>query len=482
MNENIDFFSHNVIAKSMSKIISRQSLDGSYVIAINGAWGTGKTHLMTSVLSELDDLEYIKVNFNAWRYAAKEDIKRALLICIINECRRYVENDDKRKYLGWNDRDLKIIEQIFDNTERALYTAFVKEIPGEVSINTSNLLKTGINMALKFVPWGNFGNEFIQKFFIQKGSDGNIEETYVEKEDIEELWGIFTKSSTKRNIEKVIGIEQFRKSFELLLRAILEGRYTGDSKNEKLHEHNKKLRLVVAVDDLDRCLPEDALNVLEAIKLFIDYSNTYFMIAMDGNIIQKGLNIKYAEYDSVIIKAKDYYEKMIDLSFTMPALMREKIFSYIQSLSASGSDYIKLFDLLCIALNTNLRAWQRYIYRTDFNKIILNEIAGEENFQNEPILQAYMKLQCFSYQWPEVYRKIYDMETYLLLEQKLEQIANYDKKELEDVLKELEQLGIDKDVRSAIIEKKITDFIRKEPHLNGIEEDKLDIFFTFDGT
>lgn len=482
MKENIDFFSHNLIAKKMSTIFSGQNVEGAFVIAINGAWGTGKTHLMTKVMAELNDFEYIKVNFNAWRYAAnaKEDIRRALLICIIDECRNYVENDSRRKYLEWSDKEREIVEQMFEDTERALYTAFIKEVPGEISINTGNLVKTGINMALKFVPWGNFGNEFIQKFLAKKNSDGNTEGVYVEKEDIEELWGIFTRSSTKRNIEKVTGVEQFRKSFEILLKIILEGKCEGGFKREKLCVHNKKIKLIVAIDDLDRCLPEDALNILESIKLFVNYSNTFFMIAMDGNIIQNGLNIRYREYDSVKIRAKDYYEKMIDLSFNIPALAKAKFFTYIESLSDNGTDYVEIFDLLFIALGPNLRAWQRYIQRTDFNRIILKEIAGDDIFNDPLILKVYMKLQCFSYQWPELYRTIYDIDTYVLLEKKLEQISNYEKTDLKDILKELKQLAIAEKVCHAIIDKKITDFILMEPKLNSVSDIDLNIFFTFD--
>ena len=480
MKENIDFFSHNKIAKKMATIFSEQSAGGSFVIAINGAWGTGKTHLMTQVLSELNDFEYIKVNFNAWRYSSKEDIKRALLICIIDECRRYVEKNDNSKYLGWQKSDLKIVEQMFDDTERALYTAFIKEIPGEVSLNTGNLLKAGINIALKFVPYGNFGNELVQKFFPKTRKDGSEEASCVDKEDIEDLWGIFSRSSTKRSIEKVVGVEQFRKAFEILLRAILEGQYDGDAKKEKLRQHGKKIKLVVAIDDLDRCLPEDVLNILEAIKLFVDYSNTYFMIAMDGNIIQKGLNIRYDKYEQGMIRAKDDYEKMIDLSFTLPALEKKKFFSYIQSLSVNGEDYIEIFDLLFVALNSNLRSWQKFIHRADFNKAILEDIDGEDIFKDEFVLQLYMKLQCFSYQWPELYRTINDMHTYLSLEKKLGQISDYYKKDLQKILQELEQLSVDVDIRRAIIDKKITDFILHEPRFNMIENDNLNILFTFD--
>ncbi|MDE7334462.1 MAG: KAP family NTPase [Lachnospiraceae bacterium] len=482
MKEGNDFFSHGIIAKKMSEIFSLQNYGGTFVVAINGAWGTGKTHLMTKALSELDDLEYIKVNFNAWRYAEKEDVRRALLICIIEACRNYVEDHEKWRYLGRGDEERKEAERMLEDAERALYTAFVREIPGEVSIDTGNLIKAGVNMALKFVPWGDFGNEFVQKFFSKKGRDTESEDVCLEKEDVEELWGIFTRSSTKRNIEKVTGVEQFRKSFETLLGAVLEGKYEKSVKKEKSYGNGRKVKLVVAIDDLDRCLPEDALNVLEGIKLFVDYPNTYFMIAMDGEIIQKGLNMRYNGYESIIIRAKDYYEKMIDLSFNIPALVRGKFFSYIRSLSANGEDYIKIFDVLFIALGANLRAWQRYIQRTDFNRAIIEEIAETDIFSGELMIQVYMKLQCFSYQWPELYQVIYDKETYLELEKQIGQVVDPKKKNIEKILDELQDHGIGEEVRSGIIDKKIIDFMLMKPKLKQVTGNDLDLFFTFDKT
>lgn len=481
MKEDSDFFSHGIIAKKMSEIFSGQNYGGTFVVAVNGAWGTGKTHLMTKVLSELDDLTYIKVNFNAWRYAEKEDVRRALLICIIDACRAYVEDDEKWGYLGWGEAERKETQQMLEDAERSLYTAFVREIPGEVSIDTGNLIKTGVNMALKFVPWGNFGNEFVQKFFSKKGGKED-EDTCLDKEDIEELWGIFTRSSTKRNIEKVTGVEQFRKAFETLLGAVLEGKYQKNIKKEKSYRNGRKVKLVVAIDDLDRCLPEDALKILEGIKLFVDYPDTYFMIAMDGGIIQKGLNMRYNGYESVMIRAKDYYEKMIDLSFNIPALDRAKFFSYIRSLSPNGEDYIKIFDLLFIALGANLRAWQRYIQRTDFNRVIIEEIAGADIFSSELMLQVYMKLQCFSYQWPELYQIIYDKETYTDLEKQMGQVVDLEKMNIEDIQDELRLRGIGEEVRHGIMDRKIIDFILMQPKLRLAAGNDLDLFFTFDKT
>ena len=186
-------------------------------------------------------------------------------------------------------------------------------------------------------------------------------------------------------------MEQFRKSYEDLLRAILEGDLNGDFLKHKLTKHNRNIKLIVAIDDLDRCLPENVLEVLEAIKLFIDFSNTFFMIALDSNIIQQGLNMRYAHNEFQNISAKDYCEKMIDLSFNIPALLENNLYLYIRHLSIYSNDYLRNYELLNMALRSNLRAWERYVYRADFNRDILASIANDSIFEDELLLNVFLK-------------------------------------------------------------------------------------------
>ena len=49
------------------------------------------------------------------------------------------------------------------------------------------------------------------------------------------------------------------------------------------------------VDDLDRCLPEKAIGVLEAIKLFLDVENCIFMLGLDQEVIARSVEMKYKE-------------------------------------------------------------------------------------------------------------------------------------------------------------------------------------------
>ena len=49
------------------------------------------------------------------------------------------------------------------------------------------------------------------------------------------------------------------------------------------------------MDDLDRCLPGKAVEVLEAIKLFVDAENCMFLLGLDQEVIARGMEMKYKD-------------------------------------------------------------------------------------------------------------------------------------------------------------------------------------------
>lgn len=78
---------------------------------------------------------------------------------------------------------------------------------------------------------------------------------------------------------------------------------------------SSKKKLIVFIDDLDRCEPEHTLGLLTAIKLFFTYGeNTIFICGVDKEAIRTALLTKYNDN----VKADEYLEKVFDISFTMP--------------------------------------------------------------------------------------------------------------------------------------------------------------------
>jgi len=117
--------------------------------------------------------------------------------------------------------------------------------------------------------------------------------------------------------------DHFDLSFEELLARWVHGK--GDFR--KINE--TRGALVVFVDDLDRCLPEKTVQVLEAVKLFLDKDGCVFVLGADTGIVQEAI-IKH--YDDAGIKDEnvgDYIEKLIQLRFDLPPVPEEEMNAFV---------------------------------------------------------------------------------------------------------------------------------------------------------
>jgi hypothetical protein len=61
-------------------------------------------------------------------------------------------------------------------------------------------------------------------------------------------------------------------------------------------EDSPKLNFIFLIDDLDRCLPDKAVEMLEAIKLFLDVQGCAFLLALDDEVIERGIAHRYRDY------------------------------------------------------------------------------------------------------------------------------------------------------------------------------------------
>ena len=77
-----------------------------------------------------------------------------------------------------------------------------------------------------------------------------------------------------------------------------------------------KRRIVVFIDDLDRCVPHRAFELLEAIKSFMDIPGFLFVIALDPRAVMTYVRRKYGP--DFYVEPKEYLEKMIQVPFHLP--------------------------------------------------------------------------------------------------------------------------------------------------------------------
>lgn len=85
-------------------------------------------------------------------------------------------------------------------------------------------------------------------------------------------------------------------------------------------ELDKVSRVVVLVDDLDRCLPTTVIAALEAIKLFLSVQKMAFVIAADRRLVTLAISKSYDSSPQGVTMAREYLEKIVQIPVTVPSL------------------------------------------------------------------------------------------------------------------------------------------------------------------
>src|SRR5690606_33625849 len=71
-------------------------------------------------------------------------------------------------------------------------------------------------------------------------------------------------------------------------------------------------RFIVFIDDVDRLVPERAVDLLEAMKVFLDLEFCVFVLACDYQVVSRGLRSKFGA-DSSDLKGRHFFDKIIQL-------------------------------------------------------------------------------------------------------------------------------------------------------------------------
>jgi len=112
-------------------------------------------------------------------------------------------------------------------------------------------------------------------------------------------------------------VEEFKSTFEVTLGKALKK--AGASK------------LLIFVDDLDRCLPENAVRLLEGIKNFLSVENTLFVLAIDRRVMSEMIEKKYGLHQGY---GDEYLMKIIHYYYELPTIDLNQI--VIEVLTAYG--------------------------------------------------------------------------------------------------------------------------------------------------
>jgi hypothetical protein len=280
-NESLsDFIDYSHLLKAVTTIIDTDNLLPCS-IGIYGDWGSGKSSLMRMVEKEYEeDSDILVIKFNGWLFEGYEDAKSVLMGRIVDEIisqRKFSE-----KAIKYAAKLLKRVDWIKVAGSSLKYgTSFLTL--GPVGIAGMSLADTMSNM--QDVDYENY---------IKEKQDDKTEDS---------------DESLRSNIQ------EFHKNFEALI------------------EETRIKKIIVFIDDLDRCSPDTIIGTLEAIKLFLFTKNTAFVIGADERLIKYAVKRRFPEVPGENLEVgRDYLEKLIQYPIRIPPLNKIELTTYVNLL------------------------------------------------------------------------------------------------------------------------------------------------------
>ena len=169
---------------------------------------------------------------------------------------------------------------------------------------------------------------------------------------------------------------------------------------------NPYKKVVFFVDDLDRIPPADAVEVLESLKNLFDIPHCVFILAIDYEIVVKGLESKFGKKTEENEREfRSFFDKIIQVPFSMPIGTYDIENFLLEQLKSIGvvieEDHAELYaKTVRLTIGYNPRSLKRYL--NSFSLInTLKEVDDENSSGDDYMLFALLGIQI---SYPKIFR------------------------------------------------------------------------------
>jgi hypothetical protein len=383
-----DSLGYEFYIDGFKRLILHKNTTPPLAIAIIGEWGKGKTSFMRILQRHLeahrlprDDQRLTRNNwplvpravtvwFDAWQYDSEERVLAALLQTLAREIEKHFTPYSWLKYrLLFGLRSVLSSWRVAYRTFLYGVLAVLAAISGAALISALGegfLTKQHLEILSGesvLIPSGLLGGILVVwqlRGLLSKPLGLDVNKLYEEADHAERLgfMSVF-KAEFERRIDQIAGMPS--KSLRRLVIATSDGREGSRNailepvaqsivdlfldvgqlvlfpiralrrSNAEKTNHRHGNRVVIFIDDLDRCRADKIADVLEAIKISLETPNIVFVLGMDDKYVKTGIHLRYKEhietrnslYSPALGRSADwwadqYLEKVIQIPFYLP--------------------------------------------------------------------------------------------------------------------------------------------------------------------
>ena len=259
-------------------------------------------------------------------------------------------------------------------------------------------------------------------------------------------------SSTEKNVAHIVEIKNLIAS---IINELIE------------HSKNKIQKVVFFVDDLDRIPPTDAVEVLESLKNIFDIPKCVFILAIDYDVVVKGLESKFGKKTKENEREfRSFFDKIIQVPFTMPVGAYDITTFLKTKLNDLGVEPVfieasigQITKIVRYTVGNNPRSLKRYLNTFSLiNQIMDDDDENEKDDNNIILLFAVLGIQV---SYPQIFRLLTQNPDYLSWNEKFGNKIGLDLSKIKD---NIESVG-ESDLTDETWEQIIWGFCQEDPYL-----------------